>query len=135
MRAIATIGPADDGNGELADHVAAHDEDVSLVMLCGIDELAEDALRAVKIRGKEEARQLPVGLRGFIPSKQRHKSRLPSELSRRLIPTPVKSPITLHPLRPRKQNVAMCHRAQIGFTDRIRRADQAQLLMRDIVGS
>ena len=69
MRTKAAIGLADDRNGEFADHVAAHDEDVRLVVLCGIDKLAEDALRAVKIRGEEETRKLPVGLRGRIASK------------------------------------------------------------------
>ena len=59
MRAIAVVALADDGNGELADHVTPHDEDAGLIVLGGIDELAEDALRAVKIGGKEQTRQLP----------------------------------------------------------------------------
>ncbi len=127
MRAKAAIALADDRNGELADHVAAHDEDVRLVVLCGIDELAEDALRAVKIGGKEETRQLPVGLGGRVPSKQRHKSRLPPELSGRLIPTPA-NPITLHPLRPRWQSVTGLSRAQIGRADVSSRLAQASTL-------
>ena len=53
MRPKAAIALADDGNGEFADHVAAHDQDVGLIVLCGVDKLAEDALGAVKIGSKE----------------------------------------------------------------------------------
>ena len=75
VRAKAAVALADDRNGELADHVAAHDQDVGLIMLRGIHKLAENALGAVEIGGKEQTRQPLGGLGRRLPSKQGHKSR------------------------------------------------------------
>ncbi len=38
------VALANDGNGKLADHVTAHDQDVGLIVFCGVYELAKDAL-------------------------------------------------------------------------------------------
>src|SRR5260221_1146889 len=56
MRPVGAMGLADDRDGELADNVAAHDQDVRLIELGGIDELPKDSLRSVKIRRKNETR-------------------------------------------------------------------------------
>ena len=69
VRPKAAVALADDRNGQLADHVTAHDEDVGLIVFCGIHKLAKNALRAMKIGGKEQTRQPLGGFGGRVPSK------------------------------------------------------------------
>ena len=51
---VLAAAVVDDGDDRLAGHVAAEDEDVGLVVLAGVDELAPAGLRAVDVRGEEE---------------------------------------------------------------------------------
>src|SRR5579871_5329857 len=65
------IALADDGNGELADDVAAHDQDIDAVMLRRIDEFPEGALRAMKVGAEEQLGGL-VFAAAELPTKERH---------------------------------------------------------------
>jgi len=55
MERVLAAAVVDDRDDRLAGHVAAQDENVGLVVLAGVDELAPAGLRAVHVRGEEES--------------------------------------------------------------------------------
>ena len=54
VKRVLAAAVVHDGDDRLARHVAAQDEDVGLVVLAGVDELAPAGLGAVHVRGEEQ---------------------------------------------------------------------------------